>query len=63
MPVRGYPKALHAPDGFTTVTVRNADEEARVRARFAGRPEPSGKDAPPKPVMRRKGRTPNVRNQ
>lgn len=61
--MRTYPRTLFAPDGYTTVTVQNADEEARVRARFSGDPEPPRRDAPPKPVMRRKGRTPNVRKQ
>ncbi|MBS1093839.1 hypothetical protein [Gluconobacter wancherniae] len=59
--MKHYPRTLFAPDGFTTVTVQNAEQEARVRARFARLSEPEGKDAPPKPVMRRKGRIPNVR--
>ncbi|WP_418610188.1 hypothetical protein [Gluconobacter cerinus] len=61
MLVKGYPRCLHHPNGYETVTVRDEAEEERVRARFAGQPEPKGKAAPPKPVMRRKGRTPNVR--
>ncbi|GBD55928.1 hypothetical protein NBRC103581_00500 [Gluconobacter wancherniae NBRC 103581] len=63
MLVKGYPKTLHHPNGYETVTVRDEVEEERVRARMSGRPEPSGRDTPLKPVMRRKGRTPNVRNQ
>lgn len=59
--MKHYPRTLFAPDGFTTVTVQSEEQEARVRARFAGQPEPEGKAAPPKPVMRRKGRVPNVR--
>lgn len=58
-----YPRTLLAPDGFTTVTVKDAEEEARVRARFAGTPEPPRPDFPPKPVTRRRGRPPNVRQQ
>ncbi|MBS1026124.1 hypothetical protein [Gluconobacter cerinus] len=59
--MKHYPRTLFAPDGFTTVTVQNAEQEARVRARFAGQSEPEGKDASPKPIMRRKGRNTNVR--
>jgi|GEM_PF-4605414 len=59
--MKHYPRTLVAPDGYTTVTVQNEEQEARVRARFEGRSEPEGKDAFPKPIMRRKGRTPNVR--
>ncbi|WP_148301543.1 hypothetical protein [Asaia prunellae] len=56
-----YPHTLTAPDGFTFVTVRNAEQEAQVRARFEGKAEPEGKALPPRPVMRPKGRLPNVR--
>lgn len=63
MQAKRYPRCLYHPNGYETVTVRDEVEEERVRARMSGRPEPSGQDAPPKPVMRRKGRTPNVRNQ
>lgn len=59
--MKHYPRTLLDPNGYTTVTVQNEEQEARVRARFAGQSAPEGKDAPPKPVMRRKGRTPNVR--
>ncbi|GBQ19490.1 hypothetical protein AA12717_0267 [Gluconacetobacter sacchari DSM 12717] len=56
-----YPRTLFAPDGYTTVTVKNAEQEARVRARFSGLPDPTNREEPPKPVMRRRGRPPNVR--
>lgn len=58
-----YPRHLVAPDGFTVVTVQNAEQEARVRARFSSASEPSRRDAPPKPVTRRRGRPANVRNK
>ncbi|KAB8122448.1 hypothetical protein D3W54_14755 [Komagataeibacter medellinensis] len=60
--MRRYPRTLMHPDGYTTVTVQDADEEARVRARFAGHPEPSRRDAPQPTITRRRGRPPNVRN-
>lgn len=60
--MKRYPRTLMAPDGYTTVTVRDANEEARVRARFAGHSEPSCRDAPQPPVTRRRGRQTNVRN-
>lgn len=63
MQAKRYPRCLYHPNGYETVTVRDEAEEERVRARMSGRPEPSGRDAPLKPVMRRKGRTLNVRNQ
>ncbi|QQX91331.1 hypothetical protein IGS75_01425 [Gluconobacter sphaericus] len=59
--MKHYPRTLVAPNGYTTVTVQNEEQEARVRARFKGKSEPEGKDASPKPIMRRKGRMPNVR--
>jgi len=61
--MKHYPRTLFAPDGFTTVTVQNEEQEARVRARFAGRSEPEDKSSRSQPIMRRKGRTPNVRNR
>lgn len=60
--MRQYPKCLHHPNGYETVTVRDAAEEARVRARMVGRPEPERQDVPQQPVTRRKGRPPNGRN-
>ncbi|GAJ29730.1 hypothetical protein AA0498_2758 [Acidomonas methanolica] len=56
-----YPRTLRAPDGYTTVTVRDAEQEARVKARFAALPAPPAPEAPQMPVTRRKGRPPNVR--
>lgn len=59
--MRQYPRTLIVPNGHETITVHNAEQEARVRARLQGYSEPQSKDAPPKPVMRRKGRAANVR--
>ncbi|GBR02030.1 hypothetical protein AA102526_2691 [Asaia lannensis NBRC 102526] len=56
-----YPRSILSPDGCTFVTVRDAEQEARVRARLEGRPEPAGKGRPPRTVMRPKGRSSNVR--
>lgn len=60
--MRQYPKCLHHPNGYETVTVRDAAEEARVRARMTGRTVPERRDEPLKPVMRRKGRPTNARS-